>query len=431
MDTGLDLRPVPAHQRHARWTDVALLFAGANVVSTTLVTGGSLGVAASWSTVLVAVVGGVVLGTVPIAILARLGPRFGLPSMVLLRWVFGRLGGAGVAAILVLTNFAWIALNNVIAASALERLTGGSATLWSLTVGLIAVAVAATGPRAMALFDRVAVPLMAAIGIWLTVRLLQMGAPETVASTAQAAALSPLRALDVVVGYQVSWSLMFADYSRYQRREGRASLAVLLGLTLSSAWLMLVGARSAQIGGGSDPSEMILGLGLPVAALAVVVLSTVTTNFVNLYLSSLAVKSLWPRAPALPTVLAIGAVGTAFALLSPDLLDSYASFMGILGTLLLPIVAVTLVHFFLLPDGEQRRGKDAAATGEVTIAQPPRLRLNAVLSWGVGVLTHRLLAASTVAEHWPLGATVPTLVLTAGVYLVSSLVLRPGADWRP
>ncbi len=403
---------------------MALLFAGANVVSTTLVTGGSLGVAAPWSTILIAVLGGVLLGTIPIALLARLGPRFGLPSMVLLREVFGERGAGGVAAILVLTNFAWIALNNVIAASALERLTGGSAQLWSLAVGLLAVIVAATGPRAMAVFDRVAVPLMAVIGVWLTVRLLQIGAPGP-SGAAAAAALSPWRALDVVVGYQVSWSLMFADYTRYQKRESRASLAVLLGLTLSSAWLMLVGARSAQIGGGSDPSGMILGLGLPLAALAVVVLSTVTTNFVNLYLSSLAVKSLWPRAPALPTVLAIGAIGTTFSLLSPRLLDSYASFMGLLGTLLLPIVAVTLVHFFLLPRLSPRGRNDESDTrGEA----PPRVRLSAVVAWAAGVLIHRVLGAGVLAELWSFGATVPTLLVAAATYVASRLLLEGRTD---
>ena len=31
-----------------------------------------------------------------------------------------------------------------------------------------------------------------------------------------------MRGLDVVIGYQVSWILMFADYSRYTRSPGKA-----------------------------------------------------------------------------------------------------------------------------------------------------------------------------------------------------------------
>ena len=38
-------------------------------------------------------------------------------------------------------------------------------------------------------------------------------------------ALPPLlRGFDLVVGYQVSWILMFADYSRYTASERRAAL---------------------------------------------------------------------------------------------------------------------------------------------------------------------------------------------------------------
>lgn len=408
MSAGLDLSPVPQHERTASLVDVALLFAGANVVTSTLVTGGTLGASTRGVTVLAAGVLGILLGTLPVAALARLGPRTGLPSMVLLRRPFGLLGAHAISLLLILTNFAWIALNNVIAASALERLLGGDFRLWVVAVGGVAVLIAAFGPAAMARFDRFAVPLMAAVGLlltWALVRAPSPGEGPLVDTVPAGDGLGFLPALDLVIAYQVSWALMFADYTRYQRRERSATLAVLLGLTLSSLWLLFVGARAAAIGGSNDPTEMILGVGLPRAVLILVVLSTITTNFVNLYLSSLALKTLRPSLGDLSTVLAVGAVGTGLGVVTPRLLDRYAGFMGLLATLFLPLVAVLLVHFFWRP-GTAEHTRSGLET------EPRRLAPRAWAAWAAGVVTYQLV--SRAAPH--LGATLPTLLLAALVY---------------
>ena len=140
---------------------------------------------------------------------------------------------------------------------------------------------------------------------------------------------------------------------------------------------------------------MILGAGLPISALLLMALSTITTNFVNLYLSALAVRNLWHRAPPRPTVLVVGVIGTLFGLLSPNLLDRYAAFMGWIGTGFLPIAAITVVHFFVL-----HRGPDV---------EPRPWSVAAIVAWSAGVATYQ-----AVAHFAPrIGATVPTLVVTA------------------
>jgi NCS1 family nucleobase:cation symporter-1 len=404
VDAGLDLEPIPLDRRTARWYDTALLFAGANVVSTTLVTGAALGATTDLRTALWIVVLGALLGTLPIAVLARLGVRTGLPTMVVLRGPFGRRGAAGISALLLVTNFAWIALNNTIAAAALRPLFGGDRRLWSLGVGVVAIALALTGPRVMALFDRFAVPLMAVAGgllSWALIRRLAEGGAPPVEQP-----LGTLAGLDVVIAYQVSWSLMFADYTRYQRRESGATLAVLVGLTSSSIWLMLVGAGAARLGGGSDPTALVLGLGAPPVALLIIGLSTITTNFVNLYLSALALRTLLPSAPRGGSVLLIGAIGTGLGLITDDLLGRYADFMGLIATALLPIVAIALVHFF----GVGGRVEPRAAWGGP-----------AVVAWVCGVVCYQLVRALAPG----VGATLPTLLVAAAIYWSGTLAFAP------
>ncbi len=403
MDSGLNLSPIPPEQRTASFQDVLLLFAGANIVSTTLVTGGSLAASFSMAEALVLIAVGIVVGTAPIGLLAALGPRYGLPSMVLLRHPFGHGGAATISLLLVVTNFAWIALNNVIAAEAMAPLLEGPTWVWNLAVGTVAVAIALVGPRAMVLFDRGAIPLMMVLGVLLTLALFGEAGREAM-SRPVTRSIGFLAGLDVVVGYQISWSLMFADYTRYQKSERRASGAAFLGLALSSAWLMAVGAGAGIVVGGNSPTEMIFGLGLPLGALALVALSTITTNFVNIYLASLALRNLWPKAPERPTVILVGVIGTLLGIVSPRLLDHYAEFMGWIATLLLPIVGVVAVHFFL------------RVSRQADPRQAPRLRLSAVAAWLAGVLTYQSLHRLAPA----IGATLPTVVVTASSYYLLS-----------
>ena len=155
-----DLGPVPDSEKTQTPVDLFLIVAGANLVATTLQTGASLAPAFGLRQAALLAFSGVVLGTALVAALTPLGPRLGVPSVIACRAALGLRGGALVSLILYVTNFAWIAVNNVIAASACARLFGGPASVrfWALGLGLLATAVVAGGPRAVSHADRVAVP---------------------------------------------------------------------------------------------------------------------------------------------------------------------------------------------------------------------------------------------------------------------------------
>ena len=338
------------------------------------------------------------MGSGALALLARLGPRYGLPTMVVIRHPFGVYGAKAISAALILTNFAWIAFNNQVAAEALYGSMGGSKVGWNLGVASVAVIIALLGPRAMALFDRWAVPFMVLVALVLSYALFSLGWKRLLALKGDGS-LTLLSGFDLIVGYEVSWSLMFADYTRYQRRESKASIAILLGLGLSSLWMMAIGAGAGALGGGNDPTQMILGLGLPGMALMMVALSTITTNFVNIYLSSLALKNLQPQLGGVSTVLSVGIIGTTFGLVGADILGLYGNFMGWIATLMLPTIGVIVVHFFLLP-------------GTVKPLEAPTWRGTALLAWIGGALVYQFLEGS------PWGATLPCLGVTALLYFL-------------
>jgi len=366
------------------------------------VTGASLVPAFSAAEVFVLIALGAIVGSALVAALAPVGPQLGVPSVVAMRAAVGFPGATALALLLYVTNFAWIALNNVIAASACARVWGGpgSEKAWAIALGLLATAVVAAGPRAVGHADRVAVPLMAITGVVFAWHAAQL--PPEIWRAPGTHEMSWWRGLDVVVAYQVSWILMFADYSRYTASARRGALAVFLGLALSSLWFMPLGALAARAAGGPDPGAMVEALHLGVAGALLVALGTVTTNFVNIYLSALAWKSL-ARASDTASVWSIGIIGAALSVLSRTWLNRYADLMIGLGALLVPVGGILIARFVV-----ERRPVDAPALYDRHGPYGRGRFAPAAVAWTLGAIAY------FAAER--IGGTLPALVVAGAAY---------------
>lgn len=349
-----DIQPVaPADQTQSP-VDLFLIFVGANVVATTFQVGASLSASFTLNTAAALIGVGSVAGAALVAALAPLGPRLRVPSIIAARPALGMVGGGLVAVILYASNFAWIALNNVIAASACAHVgadwfgpIAASQTVWAIVLGLVATVVVWLGPRAVARADRLAVPLMVVVASALTIACVRRA--STLPAPAAPVVMSWWRGLDVVIGYQVSWILMFADYSRYTRAVRGSAIAVFAGLAVTSVWMMPLGAVAARAAGSSDPGAMMNAVGLGAAGAAMLALATLTTNFVNIYISSLAWKSLAPKASDSAVIWSIGIVGTAFSAVPGVWLEQYTSFMIVLGAALVPVGGILIAHYYIRP----------------------------------------------------------------------------------
>ena len=275
----VELGAVAAGDRRQTPLDLFLIFAGANIVATTLQVGASLAGQFSTGTAIAIIVAGAVFGAALVAVLAPIGTALGVPSIVASRAALGFAGADLLALLLFVTNFAWIALNNVIAASICARLFGdeSSMPMWAVAAGLLATAIVAGGPargrpggsrgRAGAgdFGDRDDDRLLARVAAS------GCGAPLPAPGVT-----SWFRGFDITAGYQVTWLLMFADYTRYTAKGRPAAVAVFLGLALTAAWFMPLGFIAASVAGSSDPGAMIFAVGLGWWGAVLVMLATLT-----------------------------------------------------------------------------------------------------------------------------------------------------------
>lgn len=401
----VELGPVAASDRRQTPLDLFLIFAGANIVATTLQVGASLAGQFSTSTAIAIIVAGAMFGAALVAVLAPIGTALGVPSIVASRAALGFAGADLLALLLFVTNFAWIALNNVIAASICARLFGGESSmpLWAVAVGLIATVIVAGGPRAVGLADRVAVPALAISGIVMTIACLRVSPLQTAAPLAAPGVTGWFRGFDITAGYQVTWLLMFADYTRYTAKARPAAVAVFLGLALTAAWFMPLGFIAASAAGSSDPGAMIFAVGLGWWGAVLVMLATLTTNFVNIYMSALALKSLRPRTSDRAGIWLIGGIGAALSVLSSAWLTRFTDLTILLAGLLVPIGGILLAHFVIL-----RRRVNVEdlyrRTGGFSVA--------GTLAWAAGAAVFYIAA--------PIGGTLPGLATAIGLYVIAA-----------
>lgn len=399
----VDLAPIGPDDQTSSPVDLFLIFVGANIVATTLQVGASLPSSFTARVAFIVMAAGAVGGALLTGVLAPVGSRLRVPSIVATRAALGTSGAQTLAVLLFVTNFAWIALNNVIAASITTRVTGlGTTGVWSVGLGLVATLVVLGGPRAAAVVDRVAVPLLLVAGVVFTAAVVR--APTPAWPTAPVPAGDIARGLDIVIGYQVSWLLMFADYPRFVRSPRGAGWAVFLGLALTALWFMPLGFVAAAVAGSTDPGAMVEALSLGKWGAMLVVLAALTTNFVNIYMSALALKSLRPSLSGEAGTWIIGGIGAALGLFSLGWLERFASFTLVLGSCLVPIGGLLLAHFIILrtpthvPDLY-------AATSRLRGWSTPGL-----LAWIAGAVVYQTSAQ--------VGGTLPSLVTTIGAYLI-------------
>jgi nucleobase:cation symporter-1, NCS1 family len=404
----VDLSPLGADDQTQRPFDLFLIFVGANIVATTLQVGASLPASFTRTTALWVIGAGAIGGALLTAVLAPVGSRLRVPSIVAARAPLGMAGAQALAALLFVTNFAWIALNNVIAASIAGRLVGGAPpAVWALGLGVLATLIVLGGPRAAAIVDRVAVPILFVAGLVFTAACLRVPLPTSPPAPVPASDI--VRGLDVVAGYQVSWLLMFADYPRYVRSPRGAGVAVFLGLALTALWFMPLGYLASAVAGSAEPGAMVTALGLGWWGATLMTLAALTTNFVNIYMSALALKSLRPAMTDTAAVWLIGGVGAALGLLSTTWLDQFAAFTLLLASALVPIGGVLLAHFVIL-----RRG------AEVSTLYPGAPGALAHAGWSVPGGAAWLVGAAVFHLASAIGGTLPSLATTIAVYVLLS-----------
>lgn len=402
------LRPVPQEKRRLSGLDFFLLWVGAAVAVSEIWAGSILAPLGFIGGVL-AILFGHLVGNTPFALGGVLGSDFGVPAMVSVRLAFGKWGSYLASFLNVLQLIGWTAVMVIICAKAgdaiIQSLFGFSSFRMLLIVaGVVSTFWALLETSWWQWMQRAAVIALSVLsGVMTFVALRGVSLAELLRLRGDGS-LPWGAGFDLVVAMPISWLPLVADYTRFARSTREAFWGTWWGYFVASSWMYTVGLVSALTTGQADPLPAMVALRLGLVALLIVLFSTFTTTFLDIYSAAISFLNVYPKVKEKLATVLFGALGTLLALVFP--MERYESFLFLIGAVFTPLFGVVTADYFVL-----RRRK---ATVTDFYENCPRVVWEAVVSWafGVGVYVLFLRFLPT------FGASIPSFLFPGGVYLL-------------
>jgi nucleobase:cation symporter-1, NCS1 family len=378
---GIEVRSidyVPLTERHGKVWHLGPLWFMSNAQIATLAVGLisiSEGASLFWS--VLAIVIGMLVGTLFMAFHSAQGPQLGLPQMIQSRPQFGYVGALLVWLFAYVQYAGFNVFNTILAGDAMSRTAHGSAKLWIVIATIVALVVALVGYDLIHKAERWLTYAMILIFGIFTITLFFIHYPAGTFGVGSFHAGPFLGQFGVVAGYQISWAIYVSDYSRYLPPDvpvRKTFFWTYWGSALGGGWMMIVGAVLAAWAGKSFDGTGIAELdkigdhvftGFGAVVLILATLGLVSVTALNMYGGSLTLISsvdsfrkirptMSVRVITLSLTAALSLIGALAA--TKHFLANFDDFLLLILYLFIPWTAVNLVDYYIV-----RRGHYAIA----------------------------------------------------------------------
>ena len=341
---------------------------------------------------LLAILLGHVIGCAMLFLAGLIGGRTGRSAMETVKMSFGQKGALFFAALNVLQLVGWTAIMIYDGALAAEGVLAAGHWVWCLVIGALIVVWILIGIQNLGKLNLVA---MAALFV-LTLALSAVIFRGSGAGFVTDESLSFGAAVELAVAMPLSWLPLISDYTRTAEKPFAATLASAVVYGLVSCWMYVIGMGAAIFAGESDLAQIILKSGLGAAGLLIIVLSTVTTTFLDAWSAGISSESISSRLSGKWVAVAAAVIGTLGAMLFP--MDDITDFLYLIGSVFAPMIAILIADFFLL-----RQDRSGSAFDR-----------RSALIWLAGFLLYRLL----MRVDLPVGNTLPDMAVTVLLCLI-------------
>ena len=364
-----------------------LVWFGAGVSIAEILTGTYLAPLGFWKG-LAAILTGHLIGCLMMYFAGIIGGRTRRSAMETTRMSFGRLGGIFFALLNILQLVGWTAIMIYDGAGAVNELFKAGIWVWALVIGGLILLWILVGLTNLGWINRISMSALFILTLILSGVIFRHGMlPETAQTSIPFGA-----AVELSVAMPLSWLPLISDYTREAEAPGRATLASVLVYGLVSVWMYVIGLGAALFTGQSDIAGIMAKAGLGVAALIILILSTVTTTFLDAWSAGISAESLDGRLSGKGKTIAavVTVIGTLGAALFN--MDDITGLLYLIGSVFAPMIAIQIADFFIL-----KKNHDAE-----------KINLRNLIIWAIGFALYRFLMTTDL----PLGNTLPDMLLT-------------------
>ena len=369
----------------------ALIWFGAGVSIAEILTGtyfAPLGMAKGF----LAIVVGHVIGCAMMLLAGLIGGYTGRSAMETVKMSFGRKGSLLFAALNVLQLVGWTAIMIYDGALATNGILSVGPWVWCVVIGALILVWIAVGITDLGRINQIVMALLFLLTLVLC-KVIFFGGSGAGAPAEEAMSFGA--AVELAVAMPLSWLPLISDYTREAEKPFAATVASTVTYGVVSSWMYLIGMGAAIFTGQSDIAAIMVQAGLGIAALVILVLSTVTTTFLDAWSAGISSESIWAKLKGKHVAMAVAVIGTVGAILFP--MDDITDFLYLIGSVFAPMIAVQIADYFLLKADVSHRDWSVS-----------RLAI-----WFVGFLLYRVLMGIDL----PLGCTLPDMAITVVLVL--------------
>jgi len=411
----MDIKPIGTSERNLGGIDYFLLWAGVSISLAEIWAGGFLAPMGFWLG-LWAILLGHIIGNTFMAMGGIIGSDHGIMSMVSVRPSFG-IRGSNLGAVLnIIQLVGWASIMLIIggrAGSMLGQPIGGllaSDRFWIVLIGVGTLIWALyTGKSIWQIMQKTAVfalLLVLVVMTWVSVKEFGSGVLEV-----KPKEMPFMIGLDLVIAMPISWMPVVADYSRFSKKTGPAFWNTWWGYFIVSFWMYALGLMATLVTGEADPGVLILQImgriGFAVPALIMVVFSTITSDFPDIYSATCSMMNISQKVKANTVMWIAGILSILVALVFP--MEEYEHFLLLIGAMFMPLFGVVLTDYFVI----RKRKLNIEALYEVGGEYWYNKGFNvvALISWAIGFILFELIAIMKYA----VGGSLPSMI-AAGVF---------------
>ncbi len=414
MEGSGGIEPIGKEGRNLNGMDFFLLWAGAAVSLAEIWAGGLL-VPLGFLTGFLVILIGHVIGNTPMALGGIIGSRTGIPTMVTVRPSFGVRGSYFATVLNLVQLVGWTGVMLWIggqAAQAVWPFPSVGFRGWVVICGIATTLWAILGHRYWKWLHRIAVTALIALCCVMSWVVLHKHGLTSLLAIPPEKGMPFMLGLDIVIAMPISWLPLVCDYSRYGKRTGPAFWGTWIGYFLASSWMYVIGLAAALATHSPTPDSMVLelmvGLGLALPAIVIVLFSTFTTTFLDIYSTAVSALNIWPKMGERRGSLMCGILGTAIALMFPG--TAYENFLLFVGSVFCPLFGVVLADYFFF---RKQHYFEKGVSGQDDYWYVGGFNIWAFAAWGIGFALYHFLQRQTT---W--GSSIPSLVATGLIYLI-------------
>ncbi|WP_443663686.1 putative hydroxymethylpyrimidine transporter CytX [Dysosmobacter sp.] len=382
----------------------SLIWFGAGVSLAEILTGTSfapLGMAKGFA----AIVLGHIIGCALFFLAGLIGGRTGRSAMETVKMSFGHTGGLLFAFLNVLQLVGWTAIMIYDGALAIGGIFDAGHWIWCLVIGGLIIVWILVGITNLGLINKISMAALFILTLVLCKVIFFSGAS---AGGDLGEAMSFGAAVELAVAMPLSWLPLISDYTREAEKPFQATLASTLTYGVVSCWMYVIGMGAAIYTGEYDIAQIMVKAGLGIAALVILVLSTVTTTFLDAWSAGISAESLSSKLNGKWTAVVVSVVGIAGAILFP--MDDITGFLYLIGSVFAPMIAVQIADHFLL-----RRDSFGVS-----------FDVRNLIIWLVGFILYRLLMNVDIV----VGYTLVDMVITVALCLIVDRLIPKKAAAR-